>query len=176
MRVQTRLRSDNGDCSGTHGIAQASDFTCTFVESGELGAQVRGVARVCRHLCETTRDLTQGLCPTRRRVRHHCDVLALVTPVLGERDTRVDGRLTRSDWHVRCVGHESRTLHDWFLPVANLHREFGELRSGQLKSESELIMPNSRPSTLQPSGTIISIQRILRYGAPTSLPRSPQPT
>ena len=35
----------------------------TLVEAGQASAQVGWIARVCRHLCQSPRDLSQGLCP-----------------------------------------------------------------------------------------------------------------
>ncbi|KAI3492707.1 hypothetical protein L1887_42625 [Cichorium endivia] len=108
-------------------LLQTGDATGTLVEAGQLGTQVRRVAGIGRHLGQTTRDLTQSLGPSRGRVGHHGHVVALVTEVFGERDTRVDRRLSRSHGHVGCVGHQRSTLHDRELFAVPHERKLGEL-------------------------------------------------
>ena len=120
-------RADDGYGTLANGVTQASNLARTLVETSQLCTEVSRISRVSGHLRETTRNFTQSLSPTRRRISHHGDIGALVAEVLCESDTGVDGCLTRRDRHVRSIGDERRTLHDRFLTVTNLHGEFGEL-------------------------------------------------
>eukprot|EP00053_Salpingoeca_punica_P023409 m.9950 g.9950 ORF g.9950 m.9950 type:complete len:683 (-) comp5100_c0_seq1:47-2095(-) len=117
------------DCDGALAgrAAHALDAAGALVERGEAGAQVGGVARVGRHLSETTGDLTQSLGPTRGGVGHHGHVVAHVAEVLGEGDAGVDRGLTGSDRHVGCVGDEGRALHDRLLAAVHLHLQTREV-------------------------------------------------
>src|SRR5690606_5208606 len=80
-----------------------------------------------RHLSQTSGDLTKSLSPTRSRVGHHGNVHAHVAEVLGQGDTRVDGRLTSGHRHVGGVGHERSALHDTNLLSVDVHGELWEL-------------------------------------------------
>ena len=68
---------------------------------------LRGTCLPCRTSC------LSAPCPgcgrarraPRGGVRHHGEVVALVTPVLGQCDARVDGGLPRRHGHVAGVGH-----------------------------------------------------------------------
>ena len=69
------------------GVAEALDPPRPLVEGGQPRPEVRRVARVGGHLGQSAGDLTQRLGPTRRRVRHHGHVVALVGEFrLGEWD------------------------------------------------------------------------------------------
>ena len=127
--VTTRRRdgTDDGDRALARGVTEAASLTSTLVERGETGGQVSGIAGVGGHFSETTRDLTQGLGPTGSRVGHHGNVHALVTEVLGESNTSVDGGLTGSDGHVGGVGDQAGALHDVVLLAANVDGQLGEL-------------------------------------------------
>jgi hypothetical protein len=76
---------------------------------------------VSRHLTETTGNLTKSLSPTGGGVGHHGDVLALVTEVLADGDSSVDGSLTGSDRHVGGVGDQAGTLHDRLLAAFDVN-------------------------------------------------------
>ena len=102
-------------------------MTGTLVELGKRGSQVGGETRIGGHLSETTRDFSEGLGPTRGRVSHHGDVLALITEVLSESDTSVDGGLSGGDRHVRGVGHEAGTLHNVILLAIDLSLQLREI-------------------------------------------------
>lgn len=129
--ITTRRRdgTDNRDGTKSVGRTGANNLTGSLVELSELRTKMRGETLIGGHLSETTRDFSEGLSPSRRRVSHHSDVLAHVSEVLGQRDTSVDGGLSGSDRHVGGVGDEAGTLHDRVLLIAalNLGREGGEL-------------------------------------------------
>merc|ERR1719453_2390039 len=120
--------ADNRDGALASRAAAARDTTRPLIERRQARAEVGRVARVRRHLRETTRDLTQRLGPARRRVGHHAHVVALVAEVLGRRHAGVDRSLTRRHWHVRRVRHERRPLHDLLLHAVDERRELREIR------------------------------------------------
>ena len=99
----------------------------TLVELGERGTEIGGETRIGRHLGKTTRDLSESLGPTRRRVSHHSHILALVTEVLSKCDTGVNGSLSGCDRHVRGVGDEASTLHDIVHATIDLSLKLGEV-------------------------------------------------
>eukprot|EP00754_Rhynchopus_humris_P024968 Rhum_TRINITY_DN14924_c11_g1::Rhum_TRINITY_DN14924_c11_g1_i2::g.129085::m.129085 len=115
--VTTRRRhgSHHGDGSLPRRLAEALHAARTLVEGRETGTQVRRVSTVGRHLRKTTGDLTKGLGPTRRGVRHHRHIETHVTHVLSDRDTRVDGRLPGRHRHVGRVRDQHRAQHDRVL-------------------------------------------------------------
>ena len=125
--------TDNGHGTLTLGRAEAGNAAGTLVEGGKTGAEVGGVAGIGRHLSKTTGDLTKGLGPTGGGVSHHRNVHALITEVLGEGNTGVNGGLTGSDGHVGGIGNEGGTLHDTNLAVlagvgiGNGHGKLGEI-------------------------------------------------
>mmetsp|Transcript_21765 Transcript_21765/g.47810 ORF Transcript_21765/g.47810 Transcript_21765/m.47810 type:complete len:441 (-) Transcript_21765:140-1462(-) len=128
--VATRGRHspNDGDAPLASWAAQASHLTRTLVKGGETGAKICGVSAVCRHFCQATGNLTKGLGPTRCGVRHHTEVVALVTEVLRQRDTGVDGSLASCHGHVGGVRHQRCTLHDRLLrAVFKRHGESGEV-------------------------------------------------
>ena len=102
-------------------------MTGTLVELGEGGTQVSGETRISGHLSETTGDFSEGFSPSRGGVSHHSDVLTLITEVLSEGDTSVDGSLSSCDGHVRGVSDEARALHDIVHLSVNLSLELGEV-------------------------------------------------
>ena len=123
----TVVGTDDGDGTGTVGGTEASNVTGTLVELSEGGTQVSGETRIGGHLSETTRDFSEGLSPTRGRVSHHSDVLSLITEVLSEGDTSVDGSLSSGDRHVGGVSDEARALHDIIHLSVNLSLELREV-------------------------------------------------
>ena len=98
-----------------------------LVELGERGTEIGGETRIGRHLGKTTRDLSESLGPTRRRVSHHRHILALVTEVLSKCDTGVNGSLSGSHRHVRGVGDEASTLHNIVHAAIDLGLKLGEV-------------------------------------------------
>lgn len=119
--------TDNGDGAESVGRTSAHNLTGSLVELSELGTKMRRETLIGGHLCETTRDLSEGLGPSGGRVSHHSDVLTHVSEVFGQRNTSIDGGLSGSDRHVRSVSDEAGTLHDGVLLVADLGRKGGEL-------------------------------------------------
>lgn len=65
--------------------------------------------------------------PAGRGVGHHSNVLALITEILGQGDTGVDGGLPGSHGHVGGIGHQARALHNGDLHTVEVVRELGEL-------------------------------------------------
>mmetsp|Transcript_34292 Transcript_34292/g.45169 ORF Transcript_34292/g.45169 Transcript_34292/m.45169 type:complete len:377 (-) Transcript_34292:682-1812(-) len=119
--------TDDRDGTSTVGGAEAVDVASTLVELGEGGTEISGETRIGGHLSETTGDFSEGLGPARGGVSHHSDVLTLITEVLSEGDTGVDGGLSGSDGHVGGVGDEGRALHDVVLATVDLGRQLGEV-------------------------------------------------
>jgi hypothetical protein len=119
--------TDDAHTAVTLRRSEGLDASSALVEGGELGTEVSGETLVSRHLSETTRKLTKSLSPTGGRVSHHGDVETLVTEVLGNSDTGVDGGLTGCDGHVGGVGDEGRSLHDGLLSAIDIDRELGEI-------------------------------------------------
>jgi len=101
--------------------------TGTLVELSEGGTEISGETGIGGHLSKTSRDLSKSLGPTGGGVSHHSDVLTLITEVLGEGDTSVDGGLSGGDGHVRGVSHETRALHDIVHLTVDLGLELGEV-------------------------------------------------
>eukprot|EP00755_Sulcionema_specki_P012318 Sspe_Gene.51103::Locus_28394_Transcript_1_1_Confidence_1.000_Length_2425::g.51103::m.51103 len=112
--VPTRRRHSphDGDGTLTFRRSQALHTTSTLVEGRQTSTKVRGVPRVCRHFGKTPGDLTKGLSPPGSRVGHHGNVKSHVPRVLRQCDACVDRGLTRSNRHVRGVGHQGGTRHD----------------------------------------------------------------
>mmetsp|Transcript_21099 Transcript_21099/g.29210 ORF Transcript_21099/g.29210 Transcript_21099/m.29210 type:complete len:369 (-) Transcript_21099:628-1734(-) len=128
--VASRRRDSthNGDGALALRAAQALHLTCALVEGGKPSTQVRRVPRICRHLCKTTTDLSKGLCPSRRGVSHHTEVVSHVSKIFCEGNSCVDGSLSGSHRHVRGVGHKSGALHDRLLrAIWHCHGEFREV-------------------------------------------------
>ena len=119
--------TNDRDGTGTVGATEASDVTGTLVELGEGGAQVSGETGIGGHLSETTGDFSEGLGPTRGGVSHHSDVLTLITEVLSQGDTSVDGGLSGGDGHVGGVCDEASTLHDIVHLAVDLSLELREV-------------------------------------------------
>mmetsp|Transcript_12120 Transcript_12120/g.26211 ORF Transcript_12120/g.26211 Transcript_12120/m.26211 type:complete len:211 (+) Transcript_12120:363-995(+) len=109
--------TDNSYGTLTLGRAETGDTASTLVEGGKTSTKIGGVTGIGRHFSQTSGNLTQSLGPTGGGVSHHGNVHALITEVLGEGDTGVNGGLTGSDGHVGSVGNESGTLHDTNLAV-----------------------------------------------------------
>ena len=122
-----RNGSDDGDRALAFRVSETLDSTGTFVERGQPGAEVSGVAGIGRHLGQTTRNFSQGFGPTRRGVGHHGDVVAHVSEVLGEGDAGVDGGLSSGDRHVGGVGHEGSSPHDGLGLAVDLDGQFREI-------------------------------------------------
>ena len=119
--------TDNGDGTITVGGAEAADVTGSLVELGKRGTEIGGETGIGGHLSETTGDFSQSLGPTRGGIGHHGDVLALITEVLSEGDTSVDGGLTSGDGHVGGVGDEAGTLHNVVHGTVDVDLEGGEV-------------------------------------------------
>lgn len=122
-----RHGTDDGDGTLTLGRAEGLDLAGTLVEGGEFSTQVSGETLISRHLSQTSGNLTQSLGPPRSGISHHGDVHTLVTEVLGDGDTCVDGGLTGGDGHVGGVGDESGALHDGLLASIDLDGQLGEI-------------------------------------------------
>jgi len=119
--------TDDRDGTLTVGATKASNVTGTLVELSEGGTEISGETGIGGHLSETTGDFSKSLGPTGGGVSHHSDVLTLITEVLGEGDTSVDGGLSGGDGHVRGVSHETRALHDIVHLTVDLGLELGEV-------------------------------------------------
>jgi len=72
-----RHRTHDRDRARARRRAREGGLARALVERGEARAEVRGVSGVGGHLGETAGDLTEGLGPARRRVRHHRRVVLL---------------------------------------------------------------------------------------------------
>src|SRR5206468_2057734 len=63
------------------------------------------------HLFQSSGYLSHGLGPTACRVSHQRDIVAHVAEVFRDRDSSIDARLSRGDWHVGSVGDEDCPVH-----------------------------------------------------------------
>ena len=63
----------------------------------------------CGHFCQSTRNLTESLSPTRRRVGHHAHVIAHVTEIFRQRDTCWTGNTGLAG--IRVQEYEVRPFH-----------------------------------------------------------------
>jgi len=108
--------------------SQASNLTSSFVELGEFGLHISGITLISWHFCETTRDFSQGLGPTRGGVGHHTHIVPLISEVLSQGDTSINGGFPGSDGHIRGVSHQAGSLHNTlFLSFVILDGEFWEI-------------------------------------------------
>ena len=103
--------TDNGDGSCTVST-KALNFTSSLVKLSQLRLHVSWVTLIGWHLGQTTRDLSQGLGPTRGGVGHHGNVVALISEILGKGDTGVNGSLSGCDRHVGGIGDQAGSLHN----------------------------------------------------------------
>ncbi len=92
--------------------AHALDASGALVEFRDTRGQVRRIPFFTGHLFKARRNLAQGLGPTGGTIRHHSHVVALVTVILRQRDTRVHRRVARGNGHVRSIYHEHGPVHE----------------------------------------------------------------
>lgn len=64
-KAKPNSRSNDRNRSRAIGASQASRLSTSLVERSELGSKVSGVTRIGGHLCQSSRDLTKRLGPTR---------------------------------------------------------------------------------------------------------------
>ena len=81
------LRAHNGDTALSLRVTQTFNATSSLVEGSQASTQVSGIAGVCRHLSETSGNLTKSLSPSGCGVSHHRHIVTHVSEVLGQCDT-----------------------------------------------------------------------------------------
>lgn len=69
----------------------------------------------CRHFCQSTRNLTESLGPTRRGVSHHTHVIAHVTEIFRQRDTCWTGNTGLAG--IRVQEYRGRPVHQNTFPA-----------------------------------------------------------
>lgn len=64
--ISTWWRYSSDDRNGTHSVwrSKALNLTSSLVELSQLGTQMCWETRISRHLCKTSRDLSQSLSPS----------------------------------------------------------------------------------------------------------------
>ena len=119
--------TDNRDGTFTAWGSEAPNTSSSLIELGEGSSQIGWETRIGGHLCETTRDLSQSLGPSGGGVSHHSHIGSLISEILSQSNSSVNGGLTSSDWHVRGIGDQAGTLHDIVLLSIDLSLKLGEV-------------------------------------------------
>ena len=112
--VTTRRTDSTDDGNWTLSVwrSEASDFSCSFVELGQLGGQIGWISRVSGHFSQSTWNFSQGFCPSGSGIGHHRDISSHISEILSKSDSCVNGGFSGSDRHVGSIGDKRGSLHD----------------------------------------------------------------
>jgi len=104
--------SDNRNRSNTRWRSEASNLTSSLVELSQLWTQMCWETRISGHLCKTSRDLSESLSPSWGGISHHSNIVSLISEVLSQCNTSINGSLSGSHRHVWCVCYQAGSLHN----------------------------------------------------------------
>jgi len=104
--------TDNRDRSFSVWRSLANNLTSSFVELSELWTQMCWETWISRHFCETSRNFSQSLSPSRSRISHHSDIISHISEIFCKSNTSIDRGLSSCDGHVGCVSDQACSFHD----------------------------------------------------------------
>ena len=127
FQVTTRRRYSTDECNRTSSTIFEIYITSAAIESTDDSREVHWERILTWELFHTVRHLTKSLSPTRSRVGHKQHFKTHSAVVFSDSHSSVNRSFTRCNRHVRCVGDDDSTLHQFATSVWVFEfREFNE--------------------------------------------------
>ena len=127
FQVTTSRRYSTDECDRTSSAIFEIYITSAAIESTDDSREVHRERILTRQLFHTVWHLTKSLSPTRSRVGHEQHFQSHCAVVFSDSHSSVNRSFTRCNRHVRCVGDDDSTFHQFATSVWVFQfREFNE--------------------------------------------------